>query len=459
MNLEDFQRIHFIGIGGAGMSSIARVLLSRGFQVSGSDIKRSRNTELLIEEGAQIKIGHLSENIAEADCIVISSAIPDSNVELQEAINLKKPILPRAKMLAMLKKDCCFIAIAGTHGKTTTTSITSVLFEKANLDPTYLIGGELNDIGSNARSGHGKYLIAEADESDGSFLYLEPDWAIVTNIENDHLDYYSDSEEIKISFLEFLRKIPDNGLVLVCGDQPNLQRLKSEFGRKTYTYGLDMENDVRAEDLILEKSKSMFNLIIEDNNMGQVEIPIPGKHNVYNALAAIYLAYRAGITIETIQKNILHFKGVQRRFQLIGKTPDKVGVIDDYAHHPTEIKATLEAAKQGGWPKIWTIFQPHRYSRTKFLWKEFGNSFHNSDVLILTDIYSAGENPEPGVTGKLVVDSVLGFNPNKKVIYIPKKDKILNFLTKNVKPGELVITMGAGDINLIGREYLEYYYD
>ncbi|MBE0447700.1 MAG: UDP-N-acetylmuramate--L-alanine ligase [Actinobacteria bacterium] len=458
--VENAVHIHFIGIGGAGMSGIAKVLLEMGYRVSGSDLKDSRYTHALKERGAVVTIGHVEENLEEPDTVVVSSAIPKSNPEVKAAKARSIPIVRRAEMLAWLGRNMRSIAVAGTHGKTTTTSMISFAFEKSKLDPTFLIGGELNDIGSNAKHGNGEFFITEADESDGSLLYLKPEVIVVTNIEADHLDYYDSLQEIEDIFLTFVASLPENGFVVACADNPGVARLMKRSDKKFVTYGIESReagkagsHDFTARNVKQQKFGSVYDLYHMDRYIATVSLNVLGIHNVCNSLATIALSAELGLNLDEILSALSKFSGVKRRFQLVGKTPE-VTLIDDYAHHPTEVMATLSAARNGDWERLICIFQPHRYSRTKFLGKEFGMAFKDADIVVLTDVYAAGEEPIPGVTGKVIVDAVLAENPRKRVVYLPKKGEISKFLLETVREGDLVLTMGAGDICAIGEDFL-----
>lgn len=451
--------VHFIGIGGAGMSGIAKVLLEMGFSVSGSDLKASRYALSLEDFGAKITIGHNAENIDSPDVVVISSAIPERNVELARARELGIPVLARAEMLAQLARRKTAVAVAGTHGKTTTTSMISFILQQSGNDPTYLIGGELNDIGSNARYGSGKHCVIEADESDGSLMHLNPQVAVVTNIDADHLDYYGSFEAVETIFSDWLTKLPEDGFAVVLGDGSNVQELAAETGKQLITFGLGEDNDFYARELKFDPFGSRFHIYSASQGLiGELILKVPGTHNVLNALAASAFCLSAGIEIDQIAAALIKFTGVKRRFQLIGKACD-VAVVDDYAHHPTEVRATLRAARLGDWKRIVCVFQPHRYSRTKFLVREFGLAFVDADLTVMTDIYSAGEEPMPGVTGKLIVDAVLEDNPQKNITYLPKKMDIRDYLMAVVREGDLVLTMGAGDIWMVGDELLNHLLD
>lgn len=458
--VENMMHIHFVGIGGAGMSGIAKVLLEMGYKVSGSDLKDSRYTNALKNLGATIYIGHGKENLKDPDVVVVSTAIPDSNPEVRGARMADIPIIRRAEMLAWLGRNMRSIAVAGTHGKTTTTSMASLAFEKSGLDPTFLIGGELNDIGSNAKYGSGEFFITEADESDGSLLFLNPEVVVITNIEADHLDHYESLQEIEDIFLKFVEGLPETGFAVVCADNPGVARLMQRSMKRFVTYGIQNETsnsslkcDFTARNIIEEKLGSTYDVYQADNFLATVRLNVPGMHNIYNSLATIALSYSLNLGTGQIVDALGQFSGVKRRFQIIGETPE-VTLVDDYAHHPTEVKATLNAARSGDWQRLICIFQPHRYSRTKFLGKEFGAAFKDADLVVLTDVYAAGEEPIPGVTGKLIVDAVLAETPRKSVVYLPKKTEIPKFLLNTVKEGDLVLTMGAGDISAIGEDFL-----
>lgn len=449
--MDNFASVHFVGIGGAGMSGIARVLLAMGYEVSGSDLKESRNTLRLREQGVDVMIGHSPENISNQDIVVISSAIPVGNAELVKAREGAIPVVSRAQMLSQIARRYRSIAVAGTHGKTTTTSMISLVFEKCGLDPTFLIGGELNDIGSNAKFGQGEFLVAEADESDGSLLCLAPEMIVITNIEPDHLDFYGSFDKIEETFLIFANALPERGIAFVCGDHAGIKSLVAKSKARFVTYGFEAECDFRADDVVLKSLGSEFDVYQGDKKLGRAGIGVPGRHNVYNALATFAVGLAVGLSFSEIAASLGSFTGVKRRFQLIGR-PAGITVVDDYAHHPTEVKATLDAAKGGDWQRVICVFQPHRFSRTQLLGREFGQAFDSADVVVLTDVYAAGEQPVPGVTGKVVLDAVLAHNPRKRIVYLPKKAEIKKFLDHFTLSGDLVITMGAGDIWMIGEE-------
>jgi len=450
-----FKRVHFVGIGGAGMSGIAKVLLEMGYVVTGSDLKESRNTLSLRKQGAKIFIGHRPDNVGDADLVVVSSAIPKNNREMKCALRRGIPVIPRAEMLAILGDGRTNVAVAGTHGKTTTTSMISWVLEKNGLDPTFLIGGELNDIGSNAKYGRGKFFIVEADESDGSLLCLKPHTMVVTNIEADHLDYYNSLDEIEEVFFKFVSKLPPDGRGIVCGDHPGVKKLIRRADKEYIIYGMDKNSDFYAEDVELGGFGSSFEVYGGGKRLGKVSLRLPGVHNVYNALATIALSTFIGLDFTAIADALSQFSGVQRRFQLVGSCGD-VTLIDDYAHHPTEVRATIDATRDGDWKRIICIFQPHRFSRTRFLGEDFGEAFDEADLVILTDIYAAGEQPIPGVSGKLILNALLSRNPRKQVIYLPRKAEVERFLTRVVRKGDLVLIMGAGDIWTVGEWLLNF---
>jgi UDP-N-acetylmuramate--alanine ligase len=449
------ERLHFIGIGGAGMSSLAHVFIELGYPVSGSDIKESANTKNLSKAGASVFIGHAAENLKNADTVVVSSAIRIENPELIAAREQGLVVIQRAQLLARLMEEMRGIAIAGTHGKTTTTSMAAVMMETAGLKPTYLIGGELNDIGSGAKFGGGEYVVAEADESDASLLNLRPEIAVVTNLEADHLDFYESIEDIKNVFIEFLNRIPERGAAIVCADSPALTEILPSVKCRLISYSLiDKDADFFAADIICDSAGSLFDVWQNGRKLGRTRICQPGEHNVANALAVITLGMTLGLDFLAASAGVGAFTGVRRRFQVKGTAGD-ITVVDDYAHHPSEVAATLKAAKSGNWRKVISVFQPHRYSRTSFLSGDFGLAFADADTVIVTDVYAAGEEPLPGVDGKLIVDSILENEPYKDVAYFPKKSDIGGYVAERAGKGDIFLTMGAGDIWALGEEVLE----
>jgi UDP-N-acetylmuramate--alanine ligase len=447
------EKIHFVGIGGIGMSGIAEVLLNLGYKVSGSDLRRSEITERLAGLGGEIFYGHLRENVTGAGVVVISSAVKDDNPEVQEARENLIPVIPRAEMLAELMRMKYGIAIAGTHGKTTTTSMVATLLGFAGIDPTIVIGGRLNSLGSNARLGQGKFLVAEADESDGSFLKLSPTIAVVTNIDADHLDFYSGIEEIKDTFVEFINKVPFFGLTVLCLDSDNVADIIPRVNKRFITYGLSAQADIRACDIKLEGLSTAFVAQYRGERLGEISFKMPGAHNVLNALAAIGVAMELNIPFSVIQEGFRDFGGVGRRFQVKGEVRD-IMVVDDYGHHPTEIRATLAAATAGWDRRLVVVFQPHRYTRTKELYDEFVKAFHDAEVLILTDIYPAGEEPIEGVTAEALARSVRQHG-QKDVTYISDREELVGHLLEILKPGDILLTLGAGNIWQTGELLLQ----
>mgnify|MGYP000329919135 CR=1 FL=1 len=439
-----YKRIHFIGIGGAGMSGIAKIFLSLGYEVSGSDLKESEALKRLRNTGATVHIGHKASNISGADIVVLSSAIPTNNPEYIEAIKSHIPVVHRADMLGQLMLPKKGIAVSGAHGKTTTTSMIAHILEKNGLDPTIIIGGEVNDIGGNANLGKGEFLVAEADESDGSFLKLKPYIAVITNIEDDHLDYYKNMDNMREAFKQFIENLKPSGFAVLGTDNENVRAITKSIKNEFVTYGIHYSADYMPKNIIMEGLETHFDLYFKGELLRSFELNVPGLHNVYNATAAIAVTNKIGIDIDGIFNALKSFHGVQRRFQIISKASD-VTIIDDYAHHPTEIKATLETARACSKAKIYAIFQPHRYTRTKILADEFGEAFSCADEVIVTKIYSAGEKPIPGVTSQLIYDAVKKNGNN--VTYIENQENIPDYLLKKLKPGDFAITIGAGDIN------------
>ena len=448
-SLQGLDRIHLIGIGGAGMSGIAHLLLARGVGVHGSDLKDSRMLAELRRAGAVVHAGHSPENLDSPDAVVISTAIPDRNPELAEARHRGIPVFVRIQALAALGEGKQTFGISGTHGKTTTTSMLAVILERTGRDPTYAIGGDLNEVGSGARHGDGPSFVAEADESDGSFLLLSPDVAVVTNIEADHLDFYRGGmPEILDAFAAFFTKSKE---IIVCGDDAGAREALSKAGRQATTYGLGAGNDVVLTPSDRGLGSSAGQVVIAGVTHEMV-LQVPGTHNLLNATAAVIAAGHAGVPPEEAVEALKAFAGVRRRFEYRG-TARGAEFYDDYAHHPTEIRATLEAASGRG--RVLAVFQPHRYSRTEALWRDLGEALGGSDVAVVTDVYAAGEEPIPGVTGKLLVDSLAESAPGKRLLYLPHRGDVVSFLTDEVRSGDLVLTLGAGDITNISEETLE----
>lgn len=442
-----------IGIGGTGMSGIAEVLINLGYKVSGSDIQSNEATQRLLRLGAQISIGHKAENVSGADVVVISSAIREDNVEVQEAKRLKKPVIPRAEMLAELMRMKYGIAVAGSHGKTSTTSMTARVLEAGRLDPTIIVGGRLNTIGAHAKLGAGDFIVAEADESDRSFLYLSPFIAVLTNIDEEHLDQYQTVDEIKKTFVNFANKVPFYCPVILCLDDPNLQSLIPLLERRIITYGFSAQADIFARDPQFEKFTSSSTLYHKGQKLGILKLNVPGLHNIYNAMAAVACGLDLDIRIEIILEALESYTGIGRRFEL-KKEIQEIMIIEDYAHHPTEIKATLEAAKRGWLRRVVAIFQPHRYTRLSRLMKSFATSFNQADVLVTTEIYPAGEEPIANVSGQTLYEEIKQFG-HKNVIFEPSMRKIPSHIKKIAQPKDLILVMGAGNIYQIIPEIIK----
>ncbi|MCF6092691.1 UDP-N-acetylmuramate--L-alanine ligase [Microaerobacter geothermalis] len=438
------EHVHFVGIGGYGMSAIARVLLDMGYPVSGSDVTKKELTDKLEARGATVYIGHDSSHVAGADFVVYSTDIPKDNVELREAIKQNIPLVHRSDMLARLLNEKKGIAVSGAHGKTTTSSMIALILEKAGVDPTYVIGGEIVDLNSNAKAGKSDYVVAEADESDASFLKYYPYIAVVTNIEADHLENYNgDFKHLIEAYYQFLGQIREDGIAILCEEDSNLQEIKMKLNTKIVTYGLS-QGDYTVSNLQLGDGRSSFTVLYQGQDLGEVKLAIPGTHNVLNALAAIIASLQVGVPFEKISEILGCFRGAKRRFQHIGLVHD-ILVIDDYAHHPTEIKATINGAKSTG-RRIIAVFQPQRYTRTYFLLDDFSKSFGEADEVVIADIYSpAGEKQIEGVSAKRLVE-LIREKSHSGALFIPTKEEILQFLKEKVQPGDIVITMGAGDI-------------
>jgi len=449
--LNTAEHVHFIGIGGYGMSAIARVMLEMGYKVTGSDVVRAELTEKLAQKGAGIYIGHEAEHVRGADLVVYSTALPKDNVERKAAEDLNIPVLHRAQMLARLMNAGKGVAVAGAHGKTTTSSMIALVMETCGIDPTYIIGGEIVNVGTNAKAGKGEYVVAEADESDGSFLQYHPAMAIVTNLEPDHLENYDgDFNKLKAAYVQFLQQVKPGGKAIVCIDDANLQEILPKVGSgslrddQIVTYGIESDAQFRASDIQLGDRKVTFTLHRGGEALGIVELSVPGRHNVYNAMATIITCLEAGLPFETVAEAIRQFRGAKRRFHVLGEKND-ILIIDDYAHHPTEIQATISAAKATG-KRIVAVFQPQRYTRTYFLLEQFSCAFGEADEVIITDIYSpAGEQQIEGVNSRRLVELIIK-NSNENTAYVPTKEEVLERLEATMKPGDLIITMGAGDI-------------
>lgn len=447
------QRIHFVGIGGTGMSGIAEILLTLGYRVSGSDVKASPVTKRLASLGARVVIGHRSENVGEADAVVVSTAIGRENPEVRLARDRGIPVVPRAEMLAELMRLKYGIAIAGTHGKTTTTSMTAMVLTEGGLDPTVIIGGRLEQLGSGAKRGSGDYFVAEADESDGSFLKLSPTVSVVTNIDDDHLDYYGDMGRLTSTFHEFINRVPFYGFSVICADDPRLRGLAAMSSRRMVTYGVGGDAEIRADGIEMPGAGSAYTLVRRSEPLGCVTLSVFGRHNVANSLAAAAVGLELGIAPEKVIRGLGQFTGVDRRMQLKGEMTAADGgtarVFDDYGHHPTELTATIAAARQfnaGG--RVLVVFQPHRFSRTALLYDKFATALSAADVVYLLPIYSAGEAPREGVTSQLIADALVlkGCTTFRAIAMQDAQGEIAS----EIRGGDVVITLGAGDVTALG---------
>ncbi len=441
------QRSHFIGIGGIGMSGIARYLLSQGESISGSDSKESKTVTGLREMGCEIFLGHNPENVHGASEVVTSSAIRADNPEVLEAKRLGIPVIHRSKKLALLVNAHRGITIAGTHGKTTTSSMVATMLQHCGIAPSYVIGGIVNSFADNARRGDTEWFVIEADESDGSLIEYRPEIAVLTNIEMDHQDFYRDTVHLHEIFAEHIGNVKPGGLIVYCSDDPGVLRLVGHSAgteRFFLSYGLRDGADLRAENLVFEGLGSTFDVVSSQGTLGSITLQVPGRHNVQNSLAAVTIGLHVGLDIEQIAKGLFEFRGVQRRFEILGRT-ENCTVVDDYAHHPSEIVATLSAARQSHKDRIITIFQPHRYSRTKSLARDFGAAFSNADEVIIIDIYSAGEDPIPQVSSDMIVKHIQE-NNHPNVQYIPDLESAEEFVASRLQPNDLIITLGAGDV-------------
>jgi len=446
--------IHFVGIGGIGMSGIAELLLNLRYKVSGSDLKASDITENLKTLGGIIFVGHHADHISDADVVVTSSAVGHDNSEVLAAKQASIPVIPRAEMLAELMRLKFSIAVAGAHGKTTTTSIVASVLAQGGLDPTVVIGGKLKSVGTNAVLGQGDFIVAEADESDGSFLKYSPTIAVVTNIDREHLDFYQDLDAIKSVFLDFIDRIPFYGLAVLCLDNESIQDLIPEIKKRYTTYGMSAQADFQIKDVKFEKRRSRFSIHKEGQKLGNITLNLPGIHNVYNATASIAVGIELDVPFAAIQTALETLEGVQRRLEIKGEV-NGITVVDDYGHHPTEIKITLEAVEKC-WPdsrKV-VVFQPHRYSRTQALFDDFTRSFYQSDVLLVLPIYAAGEKRIEGLSGQDLCEGIRAHG-HKEVFCATDMQKALAYLKKNLKPGDMLLTLGAGDVWKVGAELLK----
>jgi UDP-N-acetylmuramate--alanine ligase len=444
-------KIHFVGIGGIGMSGIAEVLLNLGYAVSGSDLRESELTRRLAALGGRIARGHAAENLADVDVVVISSAVRRDNPEVVEARRRKIPIIPRAEMLAELMRLKYGVAVAGSHGKTTTTSMAAHLLAHAGLDPTAVVGGKVNTFGSNAKLGRGDYMVVEADESDGSFLRIPPTIAIVTNVDPEHLDHWGTPDALRKGFLDFVNRVPFYGLAILGHDHPGVQSLLPDVESRYVTYGESHQADYRAERIEVDGHAIRFDALRREEPLGRFEVRMVGRHNALNALAVVALGDEMGIPPETIRAALAGFEGVQRRFTVRGEAHG-VTVVDDYGHHPAEVRATLLGAREAFRRRVVCIFQPHRYTRTRDLLHEFATAFNDADVLLLTDVYAAGEDPIPGATSEALAEAIRACG-HRDVTLVPRAE-LARAARARARAGDLVLTLGAGDVTQVGPELL-----
>jgi UDP-N-acetylmuramate--alanine ligase len=450
---KNIKKVHFVGIGGIGMSGIAEILLSRGFEVSGSDKSLSEITGRLSELGIKVYEGHSPENLKDVDVLVYSSAVSRDNPEVKAAAERKIPIIKRSEMLAECMRMQYGIGIAGTHGKTTTTSMVGLTLTEGKIDPTIIVGGKLSGLGgTNARLGNGEFIVVEADEFDRTFLKLTPDIAALTTLETEHLDTYKDLDDIKSAFVEFANKVPFYGFVVLCMDEPALLDIIPQINKKVITYGLTTQADIRAINISHNEFTSKFTVKYFGKELGDITLKIPGLHNVKNSLVAVTIAYELGIDFKTIKHALESFSGVYRRFEV--KYNKEILVVDDYAHHPTETTVVLAGIRAGWDRRLVVVFQPHLFSRTRDFYQEFGRSFLNSDVFICTDIYPAREEPIEGISGELITNAAKKIG-HKNVIYVKDKNDVPKVLKELKKDGDIIITMGAGDIWKQGERFVE----
>ncbi len=447
------QHIHFVAIGGIGMSGIAEVLINMGHRVSGSDLRETDLTRRLAELGAKIYYGHHADYVEGADVVVVSSAVPPDNPEIVKAGQQAIPVIPRAEMLAELMRLKHAVVVAGSHGKTTTTSLIGTVLNTAGFDPTLVIGGRLGSIGSNARLGDGDFLVAEADESDGSFLLFSPTIAVVTNIDLEHLDYYRDMDHLKEAFLAFINRLPFYGLAVLCLDDPNVQSLIPDMKKRYLTYGFSVQADIQAVNIASEGLKTQYDLIFNGKHQGRISFSMPGRHNILNSLAAAGVALELDVPFEVIAESLSQVGIIHRRFEIKGEE-EGVLVIDDYGHHPTEIKAILAALKSC-FPKRRSVvvFQPHRFTRVKALFGDFTTAFNQADRLIMTEIYPAGEQPIEGVNGRVLFEAVRSHG-HREVDFVPDFNNLAQEVSQGLSPNDLVLTLGAGSITRVGDQIL-----
>ena len=452
-NYPPRQHVHFVGIGGIGMSGIAEVLLNLGYTVSGSDLQRSPITERLASLGARIGIGHRPENLGDAQVVVTSTAVKADNPEVQEAHRRQMAVIPRAEMLAELMRLKYGIAVAGSHGKTTTTSLLASVLADARLDPTFVVGGRVNQAGTNARLGKSEFIVVEADESDGSFLLLAPVIAVVTNIDREHLDYYPSFEDLQSAFVDFLNKLPFYGAAILCADDPNVRAIIPRVKRRVVTYSTAEPADVVATDIKLKGWTSTFRVRARGDDLGRFRLPLPGLHNVRNALATLAVGLELGVAGARLRRGLGRFTGVGRRFE-VKVSVGGVTLIDDYGHHPAEIRATLEAARGCGFKRLVVLFQPHRYTRTQHCWEEFLHCFDQADVLVMTEIYPASEPPLAGITGRALADAVAAAG-HRHLEFHAEMPQAIEAALRNLQPGDALLTMGAGSVWKAAEELAE----
>ena len=445
-------QVHFVGIGGIGMSGIAEVLLNQGYRVSGSDLKGSDITRRLASMGATIYEGHKAQNLVQADVVVISSAVKKDNPEVIAARQRKIPVIPRAEMLAELMRLKYAVAVAGSHGKTTTTSMVATVLSAAGLDPTAVVGGKVSVLDSNAKLGKSELMVVEADESDGSFLHLHPSITVVTNIDPEHMDHYGTLDVLQSAFVEFCNRVPFYGLNVLCLDHPNVQELLPRLEKRAVTYGSSHMADYRLEGITLEGFTTRFNAFRRDEPLGEFRVRMVGAHNALNALAVIAVAEEMEIPLDTVRGALAEFGGVQRRFTVRGEVGG-VTVVDDYGHHPTEVLATLAGARRAFGRRVVVAFQPHRYTRTHDLMKEFSTSFNDADVLFVTSVYAAGEERIPGATGDALAEAIRAHG-HRDVTYVEKRADLPAALAPRLREGDIVLTLGAGDITQVGPDLL-----
>jgi UDP-N-acetylmuramate--alanine ligase len=452
------RHVHFVGIGGIGMSGLAEILRTLEFDVSGSDLKENENTRRLATMGVRIDVGHRAENVEDADVVVYSSAIKASNPEMVRARAKDIPTIPRAEMLAELMRVKYNVAIAGSHGKTTTTSLVATVLRHAGLDPTVVVGGKVNSLGSNARLGAGDLFVAEADESDGSFLKLTPTIAVITNIDPEHLDHYGTHDKVKDAFVAFANRVPFYGLNVLCIDHPHVQEILPRIERRYVTYGMSRQADYSAKNPRFFGLETHFDAYRHNEPLGEYVVRMPGAHNILNALSVIAVADELEVPLSTVRDAIGSFHGVQRRFTIVaqpkitrGEKTGDVMLVDDYGHHPAEVEATLDAAQRGFDRRVVVAFQPHRYTRTQALFHEFTRAFNKADVLLVTEVYPAGEAPIPGATGESLAQAIRAHG-HHSVEYVADKKQLAPRLLEIIQPGDLVIALGAGDVNASVRE-------